>query len=403
MARGRRDNRRSQGTGSVYKRSSDGRWVSAVDLGWAEGKRQRKYFVSGSEEEAVRKLNRALGEYGRGLLLPADRTTMETYLTSWLEERNTSGDLRPRTYDDYHQVITLHLVPELGRRRLDQLTPQHVQAMINAKAKSGLSNRSVNKIRAVLRAALSDAEKWGMVHRNVAKLVRTPTVESYEGNVLSEEEARQLLPAMTDHPLEPLIATTFMLGLRQGEALGLRWQDVDLEKAECFIRQQYQAGKKIEVPADAPREARYLLKMSPPKTDRSRRPLPLPPELVDLLARHRNNQEEQRQAAGWRWTELDLIFTTEIGTPMNPSNLTRAMKDVYDLADVEYRPFHDLRRSASSILQDRNVSEATVRDMLGHSSSHTTRKHYTRTYEPSRRAAVNILGALAGDAKKEEK
>ena len=394
MARSGRT-RREQGSGSVYKRKADGRWVSVVDIGWVEGKRQRKYFVSRTEEEAVKKLNKALGEYGRGLLLPADRTTVAQYLTSWIDQHQTSENVRARTYDDYLQVIENHLIPAIGRRRLDQLTPQHVQAMLNAKSRDGLSARTVNKIRAVLRSALSDAEKWGMVHRNVAKLVRTPKVSVYEGNVLTVAEARQLLVSLRGHPLEALVSTTFQLGLRQGEVLGLRWSDVDLDRGECRIRQQYQASKRTEVPADATREAKYIAKFSSPKTDRSRRPLPMPPQLIRALRSHRARQQEERMAAGWRWVDLDLIFTTEIGTPMNPSNLAKAMKDVYGMAGIEARSFHDLRRSASSILQSQQVSTATVRDLLGHSDASTTMKHYTRSYGDDMRAAVNILGALA--------
>jgi len=402
MARSR-SSRREQGSGSVYKRKADGRWVSVVDLGWLEGKRQRKYFVSRTEEEAVKKLNKALGEHGRGLLLPADRTTVAKFLTSWIGQHKDANNIRARTYDDYLQVIENHLIPAIGRRRLDQLTPQHVQSMITATSKEGLSARTVNKIRAVLRSALSDAEKWGMVHRNVAKLVRTPKVSTYEGNVLTAEEGRRLLISLRDHPLEALVSTAFQLGLRQGEVLGLRWQDVNLERAECVIRQQYQAGKNVEVPPDATRETRYLLKFSEPKTDRSRRPLPLPPQLVRALKGHRARQEEARHAAGWRWVELDLVFTTEIGTPINQSNLGKAMKLVYRMAGIKPRSFHDLRRSASSILQSRQVSTATVRDLLGHSDASTTMKHYTRSYDADMRSAVNILGDLADDPPEAEK
>lgn len=407
----RKRNRRSQGSGSVYQRGSDGRWVSVVDLGWVEGKRKRKYFVSRTQDEAIRKLNRALGEYGRGALMAADRTTVAEYMTSWLED-SARHDLREHSYRNYRSVIDKHIVPHIGSRRLDQLSPQHVQGMINALSRAGLSPRSVQAVRAVLSAALKDAMKVGLVWRNVATLVRMPPVKPYDGKPLSPQEARQLIAFLKDHPLEALVTLCLALGLRQGEALGLRWQDIDLDANVLRIQQQYIAGAKIKPLTDEDLDTlkgmtaaernrfhrtRYAPRFADPKTDRGRRPLPVPEPVVQALRRHKATQAEDRLLAGERWIDLGLVFTSATGTPMDPGRLGRQFTAVTEAAGLEGRKFHDLRRSCASLLAAWNVPAPIVRDILGHTDIGVTLNVYTRTFSDDLRNAVSLMGDLFED------
>jgi integrase len=413
----RKGTRREQGSGSIYQRKADGRWVSVVNLGWSQGKRQRKYYVSRTEAEAVAKLNKALGEHGRGSLMAADRTTVAQFLTSWLED-TARHNLRESSYRSYADTIMSYLIPAIGTRRLDQLTPQHVQGMVNALSRSGLSPRTVHKVRAVLRGALNNAMQWGMVYRNVATLVRMPAVKQYEGNVLSPQEARQLIHWLDGHRLEALITLTLALGLRQGEVLGLRWQDVDIERHELRIRQQYNA--RTPIPALSDSDTAPLAQMTPaqrsrfyqdrygprfgePKTERSRRPLPIPTPLVQMLKRHKAGQNEDRLLAGERWAGLDLIFTTSTGTPIDPSRLNRQYRAAFDAAGLERREFHDLRRSCASLLAAWQVPAPIVRDILGHSNIATTLNIYTRTYSDDIRDALDRMGGLMEEPEKDAK
>jgi integrase len=413
----RKKNRRSQGSGSVYQRASDGRWISVVDLGWVEGKRKRKYFVSRTQDEATRKLNRALGEYGRGALMAADRTTIAEYMTAWLED-SARHNLRDHSYRNYKSVIDTHIIPHIGNRRLDQLTPQHVQAMINSLSKSGLSPRSVQSVRAVLSAALKDAMKLGIVWRNVATLVRMPPIKPYEGSPLSPQEARQLIRHLEGNPLEALVTLSLALGLRQGEVLGLRWQDIDLDSQTMRIQQQYIAGAKITPLTDEDMAAlatmtptertkfhlkRYAPRFASPKTDRSRRPLPIPAPVIPLLKRHKTDQIQDRLLAGERWIDLGLVFTSVTGGPMDPSRLSRQFTALFKPAGLEPRKFHDLRRSCASLLAAWNVPAPVVRDILGHSDINVTLNVYTRTFSDDIRSAVDLMGNLFEEPESEAK
>ena len=164
--------KRGSGEGSIYRRS-DGRWVGVVDLGWLDGKRNRRSMYAKTRKEVQEKLNIALTAHRKGLSFQSDRLTVREFLSDWLSE-SVKPAVRPRTYQSYAELVRLHLEPSLGRIRLSKLTPRDVQKLINSKLNKGLSSRRVQYIHAVLRKALGQAEKWGFVARNVAKLADIP-------------------------------------------------------------------------------------------------------------------------------------------------------------------------------------------------------------------------------------
>ncbi len=219
--------RRGHNEGSIYQRE-DGRWVGVIDLGYHGGKRKRKSFYGSTRREVQQKLIAALRDRQTGL--PGgydDRQTVEQFLNHWLEN-SVKPSVRPKTYTSYAQLVRLHLAPELGRIRLTKLSPQDVQRFINRKLVSGLSPRTVEYCRAVLRRALNQAVRWGYVPRNVATLVDAPRSERPDPEPLTPEEVRAFLEAVKEDRLAALYSVAIALGLRQGEALGLRWEDVDL-------------------------------------------------------------------------------------------------------------------------------------------------------------------------------
>jgi integrase len=173
-------------------------------------------------------LTKALRDKDQGLPVSADRQTVQQFVNYWLD--HATGSLRPRTLEGYRLLARKHVTPSLGHYSLQQLTPQHVQALLNQKSKSGLAPQTVGHIRTVLRRALNFAMKWGLVGRNVATLVGPPRVERPEVQPLTPEQAQRFLQAVQNERMGPLYAITLLLGVRQGEALGLRWTDIaDLE------------------------------------------------------------------------------------------------------------------------------------------------------------------------------
>jgi integrase len=252
--------RRGSGEGSIFQRK-DGRWVGQLDLGIVDSRRRYRTVYGKQRKEVAGELTKLLRQRDTGALTSAGRETVAGYAAAWLDGKKSS--LRPSTRRSYAWLINTHLVPEIGSLRLDKLQPAHVRTMLQRRLDAGLSPRSVHHLRAVLRAALSQAVKDGILSRNVAALADGPTVEPNQVTPLSPDEAAQLLAAVHGDRLEALYRVALAIGLRRGEALGLRWQDVDLERRELHVVNALQRidGK---------------LRLVPPKTKRSGAPCRCP-------------------------------------------------------------------------------------------------------------------------------
>jgi integrase len=374
--------RRGHGEGTIFKRA-DGRWVASVDLGWEEGKRRRRDLYGRTRREVAEKLAHAMQAQKEGRELPPERTLIGPFLTNWLETVAKPG-VRPLTYVAYEKVIRLHLKPALEKKRLVRLAPAEVQKLLNAKSAGGLSPRSVREIRGVLRTALNQALRWGLVGRNVAALVEPPKVEAHDGTALTVAQARAFLAACKGDRLEALYVVALSMGLRQGEALGLRWQDVDTESNVLRPRKQVQ---RIE----------RRLQLVDLKTKRSRRALPLLPFASAALREHRTRQLAERLKAGPAWQDLDLVFSTQIGTPLEARNVWRWLAKIR--TSVEGLPafsFHDQRRTCASLLTALGVQPRVVMEILGHTQIALTMETYTQVVQESMTEAVGRLDTALG-------
>jgi integrase len=265
-------------------------WAATVDLGFVNGKRKRKYFYGKTRREVAEMLKVALREQQQGLPVAIERQTVAQFLTKWLEDA-AKPTVRPSTYTGYEVLVRVHIIPALGRIQLQQLNPPHVQAFLKQQRESGFSNRTVQYIHAVLRRALSQAVKWGAVSRNVTTLVDPPRVQHTEIQRWTPEQARTFLEAMKRDRLEALYSVALAIGLRHGEALGLRWDDVDLDKGILIVRAALQrvGGE---------------LRLLETKTNRSRRVISLPQVTITALRAHKIRQIEDRLKAGTAWQEF---------------------------------------------------------------------------------------------------
>ena len=225
--------KRGQNEGSIYQRR-DGRWAAVVNLGSVNGKRLRKTYYGETRKEVQENLTKALAHIQSGLPLPSDKQSVGDYLVWWLENVAKSA-VRPSTWTSYEELVSLHLRPALAHIALSKLTPQHVRTLLSTKLADGLSTRRIQYLHAVLRAALNTATKDQAVVRNVAALVKPPRVISKEVQPLTPSEARRFLEFVRGNRLEALFTVAVSLGLRQGEALGLRWTDVDFEAGTLRI------------------------------------------------------------------------------------------------------------------------------------------------------------------------
>lgn len=372
--------RRGKGEGSIT-RLADGRWQARVDLGYEGGKRVRKAFYGKTRREVQERLTRALGDHQRGLPLPHERQTVGQFLTDWLD--NTARHtLRPTSYDGYADLVHHHLVPLLGRVPLAKLTPQQIAACYGDLLAKGLAPRTVQYAHAVLHRALDQAVRWNPVARNPTDAVDAPRPQRKEITVLTAEQAQRFLGAAEVDRLHALYVLALMTGMRQGELLGLRWQDVDLAAGSLSVR-------------------RTLVRTSQgwswaePKTAKGRRTIALPDLAVEALRQHRVRQLEERLRAGGLWDDLDLVFPNHTGRPLERQNVVkRSFRPLLARAGLPAIRFHDLRHSAATLLLSLGEHPKVVQERLGHSTIGVTMDTYSHVLPDMQRKAASKLDAL---------
>jgi integrase len=337
-----------------------------------EGRRRTVY--ARTQQECVAKLHQLQQHVAGGLPAVDQRGTVGAYLSRWLE--GVGSRIRPSTMRRYRGICERQLIPQLGRVRLAKLTPQDVGRMLSQLHQDGLSPRSCAHVRAVLRTALGDAEKWGQVSRNAARLADPPRVPYQPPKVLTPSEAQAVIDALGGTGLERAAVVALFSGLRQGELLGLTWDDFDPQGRQIHVRHALQRVN-----------GKYLL--VEPKSASSRRAVPIAQTVIDALEQERQAQRVARLAAGGGWhAEIGgLIFTTSTGRPRNGSELTRAFVAALVGAGLPAMHWHHLRHAYAGLMLGSGVDLATVSHLLGHSSVALTASTY-----------AGILPSLSQDA-----
>jgi integrase len=375
--------KRGNNEGSVYFDASVGRYRAAVSL--PSGRRRT---VSGrTRAECASKLTQLQARLSAGLPIESS-DQLSIFLDWWissLEARAATETRSVNTVDNARWAVEKWIKPYVGGHRLRDLEPEHVEMLLAAMAAAGKSRRTVARVKSYLGQALAAAERRGKVSRNVARLAEMPvTKPPVERQSLDHDQARTILEAASGHRLEALFVCALMLGLRPGELTGLRWADVDLE------------GGTLQVAASMKRE-RGQLRLGDPKTARSRRTLRLPAPVLEALHVHDLRQALEQKEAGAAWIGSDLVFTTEVGTGLDPSNLRRLTRALTKRAGVpDVSPNELGRHSAASLLYDAGVSLEEIADVLGHTSTRMLEQHYRHRVRASMSAHVAPMEAIFG-------
>lgn len=362
--------------GSVYRRKSDRRWVAQV----SEGPRGNRTTIVryAPRDDNTKRAAEALLEDLRKLTRPASgsaRTTVGSYLRSWLD---TAGrrSLKASTWRTYDVALRLHIDPAIGHIALARLTAEHVDAMLAA---SELEPKGQRNVLGFLGRVLDVAQDRGHVIRNAARLVDPPRVVRQDPATLTPAQAKAIMAAVAGDRLEALWLSALGTGLRQGELLGLRWADVDLEKAELVVTY-----------ALVRTAGAYGL--DEPKTARSRRAIALPAFVVEALREHRVRQLEDRLAAG-EATADGLVFVSPAGRPLNGGWVSHRWRAIATAAGVDVT-FHGLRHTNATILRDRGVPEDVRMSRMGHTTTGMARRYGHATEAPDRAAAAALDEAL---------
>lgn len=371
---------RANGEGSIYKRT-DGRWTGATYVLAPDGSQKRRQVYGRTKAEVAAKVRDLITQTDSGVPTAVSGWTMQTYAAHWMQHAAPST-LRPTTRANYEWILGKHILPALGSKKLEQITPAHVREMHTAIARTGVSAHTVRLAHAVLRSILAEAAREQHIARNVASLVRAPKLEDTEVEPWTAEDASAFLESSRESQFAEIYTLALTLGLRRGELLGLRWVDINAERTELRVRQTaHRAG------------VGQGMSIGPTKTKRSRRTLPLPERAADALKRRHAIQDGDRRAAGPAWEDTGLVFTTKIGTPIEPSNLRRTFDKDIAAAGVRRIRFHDLRHTCASLLLSQGVQMRVVMEILGHSNMAITSDIYSHVAPATLKSASAAMNS----------
>lgn len=371
--------RRGHGEGSIYQRK-DGRWVASISL----EHRKRKYFYGDTRKEVQEKLKVGLREQQQGTLVTAPQQMLKGFLEQWLEEVHKPG-VRISTYARYRGLLNNHLIPALGNIQLQSLTPQQVQSFYADKLKEGLKPKTIKLIHTVLHKAIDNAVRWNLVSRNVCDLVSLPTSDRYEMQPLTLEQCQKLLTVARGHRLENMLAVAIATGMRRGELLALRWQDVSIEQGRFHVR------RTVDYIAAYGRRG-YV--ENEPKTASGVRQIELPRFAIDALVQQRRYVEQLKEKCGAKWRECDLVFCNNTGEYLYPVLVHKEFKLLLKAADLPAIRFHDLRHTAATILLSMDVHSKVVQELLGHSSITVTMDLYSHVLPSMQHEAMGKFDSV---------
>ncbi len=368
--------KRGHGEGAIYQRPN-GTWCGQVRLNG-----QRKTVYGKTRAEVQRKIRTIAADAEQGIMPAPERLTVATYLERWLADDVSRLD--QYTVKNYGIYVRLHIVPKLGKIKLAQLQPAHVQGLYAAMQASGLAPKTIRNAHGVLRAALGKAVAWGLVPRNVAGLATPPKSQSPEFRTLTVKEAKQLGRATQGNRWAPMLLLALTTGMRQGEILGLKWGDIDLAAGVLQVRRQYE------------RDGTF----STPKASSQRR-LDLAPAELRAFVIQREAQVRDRARFGDRYIEQDLVFATHQGRPLMHRNVFREFKRLLLKANLPDIRFHDLRHTNATLMLGQGVHPKVVQERLGHSQVGITLNTYSHVLPGLGREAIERLGATLQDGGEE--
>ncbi|MEU9668643.1 tyrosine-type recombinase/integrase [Streptomyces bobili] len=377
MAEDRKRTRQPNGRSSIYQ-GADGKWHGRVTVGIRDdGKPDRRHVERKTRAEATAAVRDLERERDAKTIRKAGRAwTVKTWLTHWIENIAPLA-VNENTMVGYGVAVRKHLIPALGAHRLDKLKPEHIEHFYGTMQANGRRAGTIHQIHRTFRTALNEAVRRGHLARNPVQLAKAPRLSEEEVEPYTVEEVQRLLRTADDRRNSARWAVALALGLRQGEALGLKWSDVDLDRGVLMVRRsrrrpRYAHGCENTCGRKAgycPQRQRTNPETADTKSRAGRRAVGLPAQLVDLLRTHQAKQQAERAAAGADWTDEGWLFATPNGRGTSPRTDYDDWKGLLDDAKVRDGRLHDARHTAATVLLILGVSERAVMGLMGWSTT----------------------------------
>lgn len=365
---------RGRNEGSLYQRSN-GTWRAQVSLG---GQRLTKGFDT--KADALEWLRKTQVEVFRGIDYHGGKTTLAQYLPQWLT--NSRSGLREKTSQQYQQIINKHILPHIGEVQLRNLGLIKIEQFYTQLVRDGVGIRTVRITHSILHRALDKAVRYGLVSNNPAHGATLPRYKHGEMQILDESQVSRLLIAAQGSPYQPLYHLAVTTGLRQGELLALTWTDLQWTSGTFHVQRQVQVVRG---------KGWSLLE---PKTRAGRRTIKLGAGTLHMLRQQKEHQEFLKTSSADHWQNHDLVFTSKVGTPVDPSNLRLDFYRILHRAGLPKIRFHDLRHTAASLLLNNGVPTIVVSKILGHSKPSITLDIYGHLINEMQEEAARIMDGL---------
>ena len=381
--------RRRNGEGSICKRK-DGRYQCQAIVGISDdGKVKRKTLYGKNESEVIDKLNQLLIQVKQNSYIEPTKMTLSEWLNKWMTNYKKLT-LKRTTWELYNILIEKHIKPEIGGIKLSKLQTGHIQGLYSKKSQEGsradnrpgsLSPKSIRHIHTVIRSALEQALRERLISINPADAAVLPRNYRKEMKILDIQGITKFLSAAKGSRYYTAFLLILATGLRRGEALGLRWKDIDLQKGVINVKQQLVRVKGGFMFSDL-------------KTELSRRMVAIDDDIVQELKEHMESQMLERQKNHQIYEKNDLVFCSEIGKPIPPRNFVRYFKAILKKAGLDEIRLHDLRHTYATMVLGQGISHKTLQENLGHYSASFTIEMYGHNTQDMKRDAAEKVGSL---------
>ncbi|HEX4100244.1 MAG TPA: tyrosine-type recombinase/integrase [Pseudonocardiaceae bacterium] len=399
-----KNTRNANGRSSIYYSDKDKCWHGYVTVGVKDtGRADRRHVRGQSQTEVTKKVRKLERERDDGKTRkPGQTWTVEQWLTCWLETIIAPPVITENAYIAYEVAVRVHLNPGIGAHKLDKLEPEHLEVLYRKMSRAGAKPGRVHQVHRTIRAALNEAIRRKKITENPALLARAPKVDEEEVEPYSVAQVKSLLETAQERRNSARWAVALALGLRQGEALGLQWSDVDLDDYTLLVRRSRlrpkwkhgcaePCGRKFG--GHCPQRVPLRTETAGTKSKAGKRGIGLPDELVALLKHHRAEQECERLKAAELWQETGYVFTTPTGGPLNPRTDYTEWKRLLERAGVPERRLHDARHTAATVLLLLQIPDRTVMSIMGWSNSAMAAR-YQHIIAAIRRDVATSVGGL---------